>query len=514
MLFKVTSKDNKGNSLFIQGSYSRNTTNDVSSITFQNYDDDSKGTYNIARISARDAFGSSDLNGYGDMLLFTNGDGSNLSERMRIKSDGNVCIGTLSSINNSLLSVNGSTTIATNLNVGNNVTAANVIVSSNVSLSNDLLVMKNAVINGNIVATSNLYVYDDVDIFGAANIRNRLTVHGGLMIKRNSNVTTSNDSSEITLSNDLRILEDGVIQGTLEVSSNVTFSNTFQVLGDVILRSNLNVYQALTIGGNAVFNSASTFSGPVIFSQSFDVSNNITINGNATVHSALIVNSNAIIGKDAILAGNLTTMSNVTLGASVSSNVITFNGRTSINANHSNPSLVINQTGTGNILTIQKNGVPKIVASSNGYLGIGTSNPSKILEVIGDVNFVGDIYQNNSIIQKTPVPISFSPIKNASKSYRSMLSWINNAKIINNMYVNSFLTAQTTGSNSYYKIRIYDSTNNITLHTSTHSNQTPSNLFLTLTNVSSNQIISMELHGHVGPSGNYMCVGNTLLNYS
>lgn len=474
MLFKVTNKDNKGNSVFIQGSYSRNTSNDISSITFQNYDDDTKATYNIARISSRDAYGSCNLNGYGEMLFMTSGDGSNLSERMRIKSSGYICMGTDTPLNNSLLSINGSTSISSDLNVGQTANIQHLIVSSNVTISNDLLV------NGNITTTSNLYVQDDIDVFGVANIRNRLTVQGGIVIKRNSNVAANRD---------YQIIENDIIQNNIDIDSYTSFNrDDLNVFDNVIFRSNLDIYQ------------------------------NITIDGNATIHSALIVNSNAIIGKDAILAGNLTTMSNVSLGDSTSSNTITLNGRTTFNTNHSNYSVVINQTGTGNLLSIQKNGIPKIVALSNGNVGIGTSNPTKVLEVNGDVNFIGDIYQNNSLLQSSPVVLSFPKIKETSKTYKSVLSWTNISKSIDNLYVKSFITAKNTdnisNSNFKYNLRVYDSTNNVILHTSSHSNQTPSNLFLSLSNVTSNAIVSMELHSQVGIIGNYVCIENVLLNYN
>jgi predicted acyltransferase (DUF342 family) len=504
MLFKVTNKDNRGNSLFIQGSYSRSTSNDVSSVTFQNYDDDSRTTHNIARIAARDAYGSCNENGYGEMLLMTSGDGSNLSERMRIKSGGYICMGTTEAINNSLLSVNGSTSISTDLDVGNNMT-----ISSNVTISNELHVIKDVTINGNLT-TSNLYVHDDVDIFGAANVRNRLTVYGGLVVKR----TNILPSSEITLFNNFSSFENNEIQGTLDDSSNVTFGNTFNVLGNVIFHSNLDLFNNFTVGGNAVFENS------VIFSQSFNVSNDITVNGNATVHSALIVNSNAIVGKDTILAGNLNTMSNVTLGASASSNVITLNGRSTVNVSHNTSAFTINQTGSGHLFSIQKNGTNKIVALSNGNFGIGTSNPTKVLEVVGDVNFIGDIYQNNNPFQPSSheLILSFSKIKETSKTYKSLISWINNSKSVDSLYVKSFLTANntdnTSSSNFNYNLRVYDSTNNKTLHISTHSNQTPSNLFLTLSNVTSNALITMELHSKVGTIGNYVCLETVLLNYN
>lgn len=470
MLFKITNKDNKGNSVFIQGSYSRNTSNDISSVTFQNYDDDTKATYNIARIASRDSYGSSNLNGYGELLFMTNGDGSNLTERMRIKSGGYICIGGVSPIDNALLSINGSTSVATNLSVGQVVNTNNLI-SSTATISNNFSVLQDATIHGNITASSNLYVYDNVDIFGRTNMYNRLTVQGGIVVKRTSNLTSYSSNTEITLSNDLHILQDEIVQGTLDVNSNVTFNNDFNVFGNVTFHSDLEVYQ------------------------------NTTIDGNATIHSALIVNSNAIIGKDSILAGNLSTMSNVTLGSSTSSNIITLNGITSINGDHSSTVLTVNQTGTGNILSIQKNGISKLVVLSNG-----------------DINFTGNLYNNNKLIQNSPVILSFPKIRETSKSFKSVLSWINNSMSIDSLYVSAYLTAKNNdninSSDFKYNLRIYDSTNNIILHTSSHSNQTPSNLLLNMTNVTSNTINTIELHSQVGSVGNYVVIESVLLNYN
>jgi hypothetical protein len=45
MLFKVTNRDNKTNTIYIQGAYSRNTSNDIAGITFQNYDEDTQNVY-------------------------------------------------------------------------------------------------------------------------------------------------------------------------------------------------------------------------------------------------------------------------------------------------------------------------------------------------------------------------------------------------------------------------------------------------------------------------------------
>lgn len=494
MLFKVTNKDNKGNSLFIQGSYSRNTSNDVSSITFQNYDDDSKQTHNIARIAARDAFGSSNLNGYGDLLFMTTGlQGGNLQEKMRIKSTGQVCIGSSNPTNsNDTLFVNG------NIGVSSSIT-----ISSNATVSNDLYVVKNTNVDGNVTASSNLYVHQNADVSGTANVGNSMTIRGTLSILPTApqafGFQTFQASQTFQAFEPFEQTFNSNQFTNIDVTSNLSLCSNLTVLGSVWFMSNMSV------DGHAVFNS-------------FDVSNDIVVNGNATIHSALIVNSNAIIGKDSILVGNVMTMSNVTLGASPSSNTINIIGRTSLSASHpSTPALIVNQTGQGPLVYIQRNGHNKVLVTNEGFIGINTSNPTKQLDIIGDMSIVGNIYQNGTLIQNPPTPLSFTPIKTSQKTYKSVVSWINNAKKLETMYVSSFMTSKKgdvpTSSNFNYSLRVYDCTNNIELHSSSHSNQTPSNLLLALTSVSSNDIINMELQSKVGPMGNYVCVQNVLLNY-
>lgn len=93
-MFKVLTKDDKANTIYIQGSYSKNCNADIASVVFQNYDNDTGLTYDMAKISMRDQDGKSNINGRGN-LVFTNafGDG-NIYERMRITYDGKVGIGT------------------------------------------------------------------------------------------------------------------------------------------------------------------------------------------------------------------------------------------------------------------------------------------------------------------------------------------------------------------------------------------------------------------------------------
>jgi len=94
-MFRNLRRDNATYELTVQGSVSKNSNVDVASIVFQNYDDDSKMTYNLASIGARDHYGDSMHDGYGD-IVFSTSSGDSRHERVRIQHDGNVGIGTAS----------------------------------------------------------------------------------------------------------------------------------------------------------------------------------------------------------------------------------------------------------------------------------------------------------------------------------------------------------------------------------------------------------------------------------
>lgn len=68
-MFRVTNKDNKENQVIIQGARAQNSNEDVASILFQNYDDDTGQRYNLGEVAVRDAYGSADVNGVGSFIV-------------------------------------------------------------------------------------------------------------------------------------------------------------------------------------------------------------------------------------------------------------------------------------------------------------------------------------------------------------------------------------------------------------------------------------------------------------
>lgn len=411
MLFKVTNKDNRGNAIFIQGAYSRNSSNDVAAIIFQNYDEDTKKVYNIAGISARDPFGTLESNGEGDMLFLTNTNGSDVSEQMRLKSTGQLCIGSSNALDNTaLLSISGNATIG-----------------------------------------SNFTVLNSTQLLGT------LTVN-----------------SNVTLCNSINVL------GTLITSSNATFCNDITGYGSMAMSSNM------VIGGDQIS------------------TGNIASLKNITASNDLFVYRNTSLG----LGTNLTTT--------------TINGRAIIQTTQSNACLTANQLGTGNVMQLLSSNTPIVTVSNNGFVGIGTSNASRRLDVNGDINFEGMLYQNNVAFPREPMVQTFNKVNTNSKDYTVLLSWVNDLSFSNIRKLSTVATKayvlpgylDKNLSNMSYSLRVYDFTNNRVLAESTLSNQNPSLVQLALSNLSSNTLTELELHGKVGVVGSNLCVENLLFRYS
>lgn len=93
--FKTTSKDNTEVEVIIAGARATASNLDISSTVYANYDNDTSNTYRLAEITVRDHFGSTNSNGFGDLIFRTNGSGllgTSIENRMVILYNGNVGI--------------------------------------------------------------------------------------------------------------------------------------------------------------------------------------------------------------------------------------------------------------------------------------------------------------------------------------------------------------------------------------------------------------------------------------
>ncbi|NBX51869.1 hypothetical protein EBT25_18495 [bacterium] len=116
-MFRTVNQDNSTSEVTIAGARSHASNNqDIATLVFKNYDADTSNSYRLATISARDAFGTTDSNGFGNLVFSTNQTGTlsnTLHDRLVITHQGYVGINTLTPQYH--LDVNGNINIACNL---------------------------------------------------------------------------------------------------------------------------------------------------------------------------------------------------------------------------------------------------------------------------------------------------------------------------------------------------------------------------------------------------------------
>lgn len=161
--------------------------------------------------------------------------------------------------------------------------------------------------------------------------------------------------------------------------------------GNVVIGSNVSKNR-LDINGNAAFGTfGSTFAAPA---NSLIVSGNVGI-GTSLPQQTLHVAGNTLIG-----------------GALTTSNLYIVGSLTTVNAyEYQSSNIIINNPGTGPALqvtqqqTLGAQPVASFVAGTNqsiyiassGNVAIGTTSAIRTLNVQGDINFSGNIFQNNNI---------------------------------------------------------------------------------------------------------------------
>lgn len=94
-MYRTLNKDNTKTEYFIVGARSQNSNLDIASLVLANYDDDTHINYKLAEIAAKDNYGNSNLNGFGNLVFKTNyaGESNTVETKMTILYNGNVGIG-------------------------------------------------------------------------------------------------------------------------------------------------------------------------------------------------------------------------------------------------------------------------------------------------------------------------------------------------------------------------------------------------------------------------------------
>jgi hypothetical protein len=116
-VFRTINKDRQSTTVYVQGAMADSPSDsNVASLLFQNYDLDTNKTYDMAEIAMTNGSAS---NGHGE-LVFRTHDGLHTLERMRVRFDGNVGVGT--SYPQSRLHVEGTTTALAFVGNGSEIT--------------------------------------------------------------------------------------------------------------------------------------------------------------------------------------------------------------------------------------------------------------------------------------------------------------------------------------------------------------------------------------------------------
>ena len=249
-MFRVTATDNRDNAIYIQGSVSKDPTQDIAGIVLQNYDNDTQTTYNMAAISMHDHYGTSNQNGCGDLVFRNNPDGSGLVETVRVNCYGQVGINT----SNPQYS----------LDVNGDVACIDALIESNLnvigtSFINNLTVNSNFNILG-IFALNNSLVNSNLTVLGTGTFSNNVTINSNLVVLG----TTTNTG--------LSTLNTTQVNSNLNVVGTSTF-NAIQV------NSNLGVVGISTFSNNATINSNLNVIGISTFSNNVNINSNLSILG-------------------------------------------------------------------------------------------------------------------------------------------------------------------------------------------------------------------------------------------
>jgi len=96
-MLRTLNKDNTDSEYQIFGAQSKNSNADCASLVLGNFDQDDNTNYRMAELAVRDNYGSSNLNGYGNLHIRTMG-GDGILTRMLVNHGGNVGIGTMNPI--------------------------------------------------------------------------------------------------------------------------------------------------------------------------------------------------------------------------------------------------------------------------------------------------------------------------------------------------------------------------------------------------------------------------------
>lgn len=279
-------------------------------------------------------------------LANADGDAIDISFSPLAGNGGDTAIGV--NLNDFSFTSSAGTDIVQGINIGT-LTESGTITSTAINLGTgwDTLI-------GGTTATTNLFSFTNATLTSAGNLS--LAGTTGLTFSSTGGInlaggTISDSSDEVDINDDLAV--SGVLQaggtsaavysrfgtGTTGHAGNLTAAN------DLLISSDLELDGNLYLDGGTIANSAGT--ATIVFSSS------TTDTANTLSASNWLVENTANVGQAA---------------------------------------LMVNQTKSGDLFTASASGTPKFTITNSGRVGIGTNLPSQELDVAGDIQLSGLLY--------------------------------------------------------------------------------------------------------------------------
>eukprot|EP00798_Chlamydomonas_sp_ICE-L_P023614 gene23614-biopygen18142 len=292
------------------------------------------------------------------------------------------------------------------------------------TLSNTLIVDGATILDNTLFVTGASTLSNSVDVYGPASLRNDLFVAGASTLSNTLFVT-----GESTLSNSVDVYGPASLQNDLLVMGTSTLSNTLTVDGATILDNSLFVTGASTLS-NLTVSGAATVDNTLFVIGASTLSNTLTVDGATVLDNSLFVTGASTFSNTMAVTSSASFLSNVTILGELSVDSITYNlsniviysseeirsnllveGILDVRSNFrvEGTSMLSNElhlfssatlyNGESTVTLSNLGGSATLSASSNNF-GINmfpTSNAEYTVDINGDINISGEIYQNGSV---------------------------------------------------------------------------------------------------------------------
>jgi len=312
---------------------------------------------------------------------------------------------------NDNVDINANLDIRDNLTVGGGLTvtgvstfASNLDIDASVDIQNTLTVGQGVTITG--ISTFN----DNVDINANVDIQNTLTVGQGVTI---TGISTFNSNVDVK---DTLIVGQGVtITGVSTFNDNVNISNTLivgqgvTVTGVSTFNDNVDVKDTLIVGQGVTITGISTFNNNVDVKDTLIVGQGVTVTGISTFNNNVNISNTLIVGQGVTITGVSTFNDNVDVKDTlIVGQGVTITGVSTFNDNvlfadgtESNPSISFKLDQNTGIfrasedeIAFATNATERARIISDGKVGIGTTIPTQLLDVNGDLRLRGALYDS------------------------------------------------------------------------------------------------------------------------